>query len=97
MGDHRAKDIGMKRSASELALQEYLTKFSSSSALSRQESVVDTSPLDTSFDLMNRVSLWFLSSVVSLVHLSNLLVSTSRSRDCSKNLVFLDCRITLVS
>ncbi|KAG7551820.1 Basic-leucine zipper domain [Arabidopsis thaliana x Arabidopsis arenosa] len=38
MDGHTAKDIGMKRSASELALQEYLT----------------TSPLDPCFDLMNR-------------------------------------------
>ncbi|KFK27745.1 hypothetical protein AALP_AA8G423600 [Arabis alpina] len=51
MDDHRANDIGMKRSASELALQELLTKFLSSS---RQESVLDTSSLDHSFDLMNR-------------------------------------------
>ncbi|CAH2044375.1 unnamed protein product [Thlaspi arvense] len=55
MDNHTAKDIGMKRSASELGLPEYLTKFlsSSSSALSRQESILDTSPLDPSFDLMN--------------------------------------------
>ncbi|KAF2533197.1 hypothetical protein F2Q70_00032389 [Brassica cretica] len=52
MDGHTAKDTGMKRSASELALQEYLTKvMSSSSALSRQES---TSPLDPSFDPMNQ-------------------------------------------
>ncbi|XP_020878660.1 basic leucine zipper 9 isoform X2 [Arabidopsis lyrata subsp. lyrata] len=38
MDNHAAKDIGMKRSASELALQEYLT----------------TSPLDPCFDLINR-------------------------------------------
>lgn len=57
MDGHTAKDTGMKRSASELALQEYLTKvMSSSSALSRQES---TSPLDPSFDPMNQVSLFF--------------------------------------
>ncbi|KAJ4887886.1 Basic leucine zipper 9 [Raphanus sativus] len=48
MDGHTGKDIGMKRSASELALQELLTKF-----LSRQESILDTSPLDPSFDLMN--------------------------------------------
>ncbi|VVB17273.1 unnamed protein product [Arabis nemorensis] len=55
MDDHRiTKDIGVKRSASELALQELLNKFLSSSALSRQDSVLTTSPLDTSFDLMNR-------------------------------------------
>lgn len=53
MDNHAAKDIGMKRSASELALQEYLT----------------TSPLDPCFDLINRVSLWFLLSVVSLVRI----------------------------
>ncbi|KAG5394375.1 hypothetical protein IGI04_024338 [Brassica rapa subsp. trilocularis] len=53
MDGHTAKDTGMKRSASELALQEYLTKVmsSSSSALSRQES---TSPLEPSFDLKNQ-------------------------------------------
>ena len=56
MDGHTAKDTGMKRSASELALQEYLTKVLSSSALSRQES---TSPLDPSFDPMNQVSLFF--------------------------------------
>uniref|UniRef100_M4CZZ6 BZIP domain-containing protein n=1 Tax=Brassica campestris TaxID=3711 RepID=M4CZZ6_BRACM len=51
MDGHTAKDTGMKRSASELALQEYLTKvMSTSSALSRQES---TSPLEPSFDLKN--------------------------------------------
>ncbi|XP_010454805.1 PREDICTED: basic leucine zipper 9 [Camelina sativa] len=54
MNGHTAKDMGMKRSASELALQEYLTKVLSSSALSRQESILDTSPLDPSFDLINR-------------------------------------------
>ncbi|KAL1212583.1 Basic leucine zipper 9 [Cardamine amara subsp. amara] len=54
MDGHTVKDIGMKRSASELALQEYLTKVLSSSALSRQEYILDTSPLDLSFDLMNR-------------------------------------------
>ncbi|CAN6858994.1 unnamed protein product [Brassica oleracea] len=48
MDGHTAKDIGMKKSASELALQELLTKL-----LSRQESILDTSPLDPSFDLMN--------------------------------------------
>ncbi|CAN6850383.1 unnamed protein product [Brassica oleracea] len=48
MDGHTAKDIGMKKSASELALQELLTKL-----LSRQESILDTSPLDASFDLMN--------------------------------------------
>ncbi|CAA7023278.1 unnamed protein product [Microthlaspi erraticum] len=54
MDNHTAKDIGVKRSASELALEEYLTKFLSSSALSRQDCLFDTSPLDPSFDLMNR-------------------------------------------
>uniref|UniRef100_A0A1J3CTX6 Basic leucine zipper 9 n=1 Tax=Noccaea caerulescens TaxID=107243 RepID=A0A1J3CTX6_NOCCA len=54
MDNHTAKDIGVKRSASELALEEYLTKFFSSSALSRQDPVFDTSPPDPSFDLMNR-------------------------------------------
>ncbi|KAF8097103.1 hypothetical protein N665_0294s0009 [Sinapis alba] len=49
MDGHTAKDIGMKRSASELDLQEFLTKL-----LSRQESILDTNPLDPSFDLMNR-------------------------------------------
>ncbi|KAF3536353.1 hypothetical protein F2Q69_00025124 [Brassica cretica] len=48
MDGHTAKDIGMKQSASELALQELLTKL-----LSRQESILDTSPLDPSFDFMN--------------------------------------------
>lgn len=62
MDGHTAKDIGMKKSASELALQELLTKL-----LSRQESILDTSPLDPSFDLMNWVSLQFLCLVVSLV------------------------------
>ncbi|CAH8334913.1 unnamed protein product [Eruca vesicaria subsp. sativa] len=51
MDGHTPKDTGMKRSASELALQEYLTKVLSSSALSKQES---TTPLDPSFDPMNR-------------------------------------------
>ncbi|KAF8099932.1 hypothetical protein N665_0235s0030 [Sinapis alba] len=51
MDGHTAKDTGMKRSASELDLQEYLTKVLSSSALSRQES---TSPLEPSFDPMNQ-------------------------------------------
>ncbi|KAJ0248606.1 Basic leucine zipper 9 [Hirschfeldia incana] len=51
MDGHTAKDTGMKRSASELALQEYLTKALSSSTLSRQES---TSPLDPSFHSMNQ-------------------------------------------
>lgn len=69
MDGHTAKDIGMKRSASELALQEYITNFFCSSALTRQEYILDTSPLDPSLDLMNMVSLWFLPSVVSLVHI----------------------------
>ncbi|KAG2301271.1 hypothetical protein Bca4012_059468 [Brassica carinata] len=49
MDGYTGKDIGMKISASELDLQEFLTKL-----LSRQESILDTSPLDPSFDLMNR-------------------------------------------
>ncbi|KAG2240242.1 hypothetical protein Bca52824_091003 [Brassica carinata] len=51
MDGHTAKDTGMKRSTSELALQECLTKVLSSSTLSRQES---TSPLNPSFDSMNQ-------------------------------------------
>ncbi|CAH8320326.1 unnamed protein product [Eruca vesicaria subsp. sativa] len=51
MDGHTAKDTGMKRSASELALQEYLTKVLSSSALPKQESII---PPDPSFDPMNR-------------------------------------------
>ncbi|XP_024007355.1 basic leucine zipper 9 isoform X2 [Eutrema salsugineum] len=55
MDNRTAKDIGVKRSASELDLQECLmTKALSSSALSRQESIPDTSPLDPSFGLMNQ-------------------------------------------
>jgi hypothetical protein len=51
MDNHTAKDIGMKRSASELALQEYLT----------------TSPLDPCFDLMNRVSPFVVSLIRIIV------------------------------
>ncbi|CAN8252219.1 unnamed protein product [Cochlearia groenlandica] len=52
MDGHRAKDI--KRSASELDLQELLSKIKSSSALSRQDYGLDTIPFDPCFDLMDR-------------------------------------------